>query len=343
MSKLNPQPESKAQVTCSEDVLAASDLLPKTRWASGQGGSMFWASHDVVDFLPPNLYRCHIDERLGPVLKSSDISTDELVLLPDETTTSVVAHITDFWAKKDEFTKRGFLHKRGILMYGDPGSGKTSAIQTIIQDIINRKGIALLPPINWPEAFLQCVQMIRGIDKTIPIVAILEDFDTMIEHEDHMHQWLSIQDGETQINNIVFLATTNYIEKIDKRFVDRPSRFDIIQPVPMPSALARAVYLYHKEPSLSFEEIKQWVGLTNNMSIAHLKETIISVKCFDNNLHETVDRLRKMHARNFKMKDVSGGENQEVGFGFNVPESEEEVDWEEYWRLIGVDVSPKAI
>lgn len=225
-----------------EEDWPGSSLEPKTKWATGKGGTTFWASHDVVDFLPPNLYRCGIDDRLGPVLSRVDISTDELITLPDETTTKVMEHITDFWAKKEEFVERGFLHKRGILMYGDPGSGKTSAIHTIIQDIITRKGIALLPPVNWPDAFLQCVQMVRGIDKNIPIVAILEDFDTMIEDEDHMHQWLSIQDGETQINNIVFLATTNYIEKIDKRFLDRPSLFDIIQPVPMPSALARAVH-----------------------------------------------------------------------------------------------------
>lgn len=41
------------------------------------------------------------------------------------------------------------------------------------------------------------------------------------------------------------------------------------------------------------------------------------------------------------MKDVNG--KQKEDFGFNVPVSKEEVDWEEYWRLIGADTSPKAV
>lgn len=304
------------------------DKEPKTKWAVGRSGTAFWASHDVVDEISPGLYRCAHDQTVGPLLLKMTVSTDNLIVLPDENTWSVVKHIERFWEMRAEFEQRGFLHKRGILMYGDPGSGKTSAIQMVIKRVVEQGGIALFPTED-PEVFSRCVQMVRSIEKTKPIVAILEDFDTLTQHDYNQNQWLAILDGEAQTDNIVFLATTNYIDKLDKRFIDRPSRFDVIQAVPMPSATSRAIFLYHKEPSLTIDEIEEWVQATQGMSIAHLKEAIISVRCYGNTLDETIARLKKMHARNFKMRDLEDND----GFGFAATVANEKFDmatFEEY-------------
>jgi len=309
--------EARASVDPESDI----KLEPKTKWGVGRSGTAFWASHDVVNEISPGLYRCEYDQQLGPILQRMNVVIDGLIDLPDENTRKIVDHIEQFWKMKDSFGDRGFLHKRGILMYGDPGSGKTSAIQMIIKSVVSKGGIALFPPEN-PETFSLCIQMIRTIEKTKPIVAILEDFDTLTEHEYNQNQWLAILDGEAQTDNIVFLATTNYIDKLDKRFSDRPSRFDVIQPVPMPSALSRAIFLYHKEPSLTVNEIQQWVEATDGMSIAHLKEVIISVKCYGNTLDETIARLKIMHNRDFKMKDVESNRS----FGFAASTSDEKLD-----------------
>ena len=48
-------------------------------------------------------------------------------------------------------------------------------------------------------------------------------------------EYLSLLDGENQIGNVVYVATTNYPEKLDKRFTDRPSRFDVVQKISMPN------------------------------------------------------------------------------------------------------------
>ncbi len=291
---------------------------PKTKWAVGRSGTAFWASHDVVSNISPGLYRCGHDQALGFLLQRMPVTTDDLIELPDENTWKIVKHIEQFWEMKDEFESRGFLHKRGILMYGDPGSGKTSAIQIAIKRIVEMGGVALFPTED-PTVFSGCVDMIRNIEKTKPIVAVLEDFDTLTQHEYNQNQWLAILDGEAQTDNIVFLATTNYIDKLDKRFIDRPSRFDIIEAVSMPSALSRAIFLYHKEPSLSLREIQKWVEATKGLSIAHLKEVIISVQCYKNSLDDTIARLKKMHNRDFKMEDVSDSQ----GFGFLKTETDE--------------------
>ena len=107
-------------------------------------------------------------------------------------------------------------------------------------------------------------------------------------------QFLALLDGETQIDRVCYIATCNYPERLDKRFVDRPSRFDTVEYVGMPTAAARRAYLLAKEPSLLGEELDQWVGRTDGFSIAHLRELIVLVRCFDRPLDAAVARLEKM-------------------------------------------------
>jgi len=114
----------------------------------------------------------------------------------------------------------------------------------------------------------------------------------------------------------VFLATSIYIETIDKRFVDRPSRFDIIMPVPMPTARDRAAFIRYKEPSLSDADLYEWVQASAGFSLAHVKEIIISVLCFGKELDETVARLTSQRKRDFSNTKLEAEAKGSPGLGF---------------------------
>jgi SpoVK/Ycf46/Vps4 family AAA+-type ATPase len=116
--------------------------------------------------------------------------------------------------------------------------------------------------------------------------------DALIERHGE-NEFLALLDGEAQVDNIVFLSSTNYPERLDRRFVDRPSRFDTIKYIGMPSAGARHLFLNAKEPSLTPEELDLWVERTEGFSIAHLKELIIAVRCFRQPFAEALDGLSK--------------------------------------------------
>ncbi len=312
-------------------------------WATTGDRTVFWAASDVTDKITPGLYKTIDAPKIGPALLKMIISTDDLILIDSVVKTEVFGEITYFWSDevKKKFKERGFLYKRGILMYGDPGSGKTACIQLLIKEIIKSGGVALYG--DSPTIMSQCLQMVRRIEPDLPVVVIMEDFEILTERGHAENEWLAMLDGESQVDNVVFLGTTNYVEKLDKRFTDRPSRFDVVVSVPPPSAFIRAKFLHHKEPDLSFDEVQHWVSLTAGFSIAHLKELIISVRILGKSLESQVSRLRKMMERKFSNQEFEGNAKGEkrgsVGFRTSRDDddyvSDEKIEWgkfrESHW------------
>ncbi len=336
----NPQEETGSSLDTTEDINEHDlmELLDRSsnQWTSTPDNSLFWSTNNVRKILPPGLYKCITTEKTGYSFQHMLVSTDDLINVPDTASSQVIGEIEKFWTLKEEFKKRGFLHKRGVLMYGEPGSGKTASIQLLVEQITKDGGIAIYA--DDPHVLTGCLQMLRRLEPTRRVIVILEDFETLTDRQGRENEWLSVLDGESQIDDVVFLATTNYIEALDKRFTDRPSRFDIVVPVPMPGARARAAYLMNKEKSLSPEEIIDWTERSIGFSFAHLKEMIIAVKCLGNGLDATVDRLRNMQRRKAVNTDLAfdpdGVNGEKPGLGFSPndnskPKTNEKIDWDE--------------
>jgi SpoVK/Ycf46/Vps4 family AAA+-type ATPase len=152
----------------------------------------------------------------------------------------------------------------------------------------------------------------RRIEPERPIVVLLEDIDSITEKHSE-HDVLAMLDGELQINNVVFIATTNYPEQLEDRIVNRPSRFDVVKQIGMPSAEARRQYLTTMSKRLreDEEELERWVACSNEYSVAHLKEMIIAVEALDQPLEEVTARLDKM-----RDSKPSSNDDFESDFGF---------------------------
>lgn len=274
-------------------------MTGERRWAASH--DTFWGATQTYDDLPAGFYRTGMTEQLGPILLRSVVETDHLLDLPDDSSASIVREFEQFWKLQEAFQSRGFLHKRGFLLWGPPGSGKTSTLHILIKSLIrDHGGIVLM--LDHPGVAANCLRLVRHIEPDRPMIAVMEDIDALIERYGE-NEFLALLDGEAQVDNVVFVATTNYPERLDKRFVDRPSRFDTVRFIGMPSADARRVYLQTKEPSLQSEELDQWVRKSKGFSVAHLKEMIIAVRCFGQSLDEVVKRLEAMGARKPSSED----------------------------------------
>jgi SpoVK/Ycf46/Vps4 family AAA+-type ATPase len=253
---------------------------------------MFCGTAQSHQQIPSGVYRMGLHDSLGPVFMRQKNDTDALVVLPDSESAKIVDELKKFKELKPQFAEHGFLYKRGVLMWGPPGSGKTCTLQLIVRTLMEEHdSVAVV--IDRPNVAGQCLQALRRIEPDRQVVAILEDLDALCERHGES-EYLALLDGESQIDNIVYAATTNYPERLDRRFVDRPSRFDTIRYIGMPEPRARRTYFEAKMPGVSSQEIDRYVSKSNDYSIAHLRELVILTRCFGVPLLEAVDRIDVM-------------------------------------------------
>jgi SpoVK/Ycf46/Vps4 family AAA+-type ATPase len=279
-----------------------------SRWCNS--GPIWWPAKSTADTIPPGTYRPAVQDGVGPCLMEVKTETDNLIEIDDSISKQVVEEFRHFWTLKDLFTKYGFLHKRGYLFHGPAGSGKSSTIFLMLQHIIREyKGIGLY--IDHPEVASAGFQIVRRVEPSRPIIAVMEDLDALI-HRYGEANFLSMLDGEAQVDNIVFVGTTNYMEALDKRITNRPSRFDRRILVDLPNPTLRAAYFRNKVSDVTDDEVKGWVARTEGYSFAHLREFIVGVRCFRKSIEDVVKELDKMNQEEVSSDDYRP--KRKVGF-----------------------------
>lgn len=279
-----------------------------TTWAVV--GDEFYPCETTTPRLPSAQYTIQTSQNRGIYFLRKSIQLDQLLSLPDENMKKVITSIEHFWNREKAFREHGFLWKRGILLWGPPGGGKTSLVQQLSQMIVDRGGISVYS--DNPAVDSLGLRLLRKIEPLRPIVVMIEDIDAITQRHGES-ELLAMLDGELQIDNVVFVATTNYPERLDKRLVNRPSRFDEIIKIGMPTPEARLMYLTKKNPRLleSSAECKRWVDMTHGFSIAHLRELIVSVECLGNDVDESINRLKTMNSIK-----ISSDQAERSSFGF---------------------------
>lgn len=286
------------------------------RWTGTKG--IYRPAAATLDALPPGIYSAEQDNR-GLYLETKRFPSDYLLDLPGLPTRFILDEVEMFWKKEAIFRKFGFLHKRGILMCGPAGCGKTSTIRMICNDTIERKGIVLL--VDKIPVTVLAMQAIREVEPDRPLTTITEDLDEYFRPEKggSTKQILSMYDGENQVDHVIHIATTNHPELLEDRIIQRPSRFDLVLCIGTPNDAARAAYLrniLHDElPETEFQHI---VKGTKGLSLAHLKEYVVSTVCLGKPSEETLGRLKFNMNKRPTLDDKKAVGFHHGGEGFSV-------------------------
>jgi predicted AAA+ superfamily ATPase len=247
-----------------DDDLESIDTHTHTQWSVLQN-DQFAPSYVSIPHVPSGLYEMKWNSSLQTwVIAKQALNIDELYELPSPEIESILSDIKIFWRKRETYKEYNFVHKRGILLYGDPGCGKSGIIQLCVKNLIEEEnGIV----INIKEdedfkAFVEFVPTIRTIEPERPLIVILEDIDSLAGEDRYSTtKLLNILDGVKQIENVVYIATTNYPEKLQERITNRPSRFDRRYEVQMPSRAIRESYIKNK---LSDDDLKNIKAFKEN-------------------------------------------------------------------------------
>jgi AAA+ superfamily predicted ATPase len=126
----------------------------------------------------------------------------------------------------------GLSIRRGLLLSGPPGDGKSTAIECFVNDIAGEASIIIVEAVEHIRVVYHLAQMLA------PAVVILEDLDLMtksrqnpyayaaMSKDDVTGELLQVLSGGSAYEDIVTIATTNHPEAIDEALAKRAGRFD---------------------------------------------------------------------------------------------------------------------
>lgn len=216
--------------------------------------------------------------------------------------------IDQFWGEdvRNLYRKYGYLHKRGYLFYGKHGCGKTSIAMTAVYNFLQRFNGYVILPGHFPEKLNEAVSLIRKGHPDSPIVCYLEDLETITRDEENRQEISNLLDGGHNVDQVLFLGTTNHPEKLDPKFL-RARRFDKIIKVPPPEEAIRRAYLHslanQGTGDISEDRLEEVVRKTEGYTFSSLSELFISCICLGHEVDDILSRLQMIEEGKFKADD----------------------------------------
>ena len=177
--------------------------------------------------------------------------------------------------------------KRGVILYGEPGNGKSAMIREMIRTTPNDVIKIIIRRVSALQDVLS--SLIAELDGRQAII-IMEDIDSMIDARNRS-DILNVLDGTDVNSGIYLIGTTNYPEKLDGGFMNRAGRFDKAYKIDNPGKETRRLffesrnldkvlsgYKINKNNKGSKKDlVKLFVKYSDNIPMASLKELITSV------------------------------------------------------------------
>jgi hypothetical protein len=159
--------------------------------------------------------------------RMSDRSWNDVI--PHEQARAELDFVAASIRNREMLKSEGLSIKRGLLLSGPPGDGKSTAIECFVNDIAGEASILIVEAVDRIRAVYHLAQMLA------PAVVILEDLDLMTKNrqdpysyakEDVTGELLQVLSGGSAYADIVTIATTNHPEAIDEALAKRAGRFD---------------------------------------------------------------------------------------------------------------------
>ncbi len=205
---------------------------------------------------------------------------DDLIM-PSQFKADLVDQFVGFFEAKDLYQEHGVPWKRGVLLLGPPGNGKTMFIRAIA----NRLQVPILYVRGFESNRYTATDMMSAVfyraRQSQPCLLVFEDLDSMLKKE-NLSFFLNEMDGLSSNHGILTVATTNHPERLDAAITDRPSRFDrkvVFGPPAFPERvqlLERMMASWKGEMRLTDDQRTDIAKRIEGFSGAYVKEVCVS-------------------------------------------------------------------
>ena len=211
---------------------------------------------------------------------------DDVILDPDMKS-ALINDVEGFFDNEAEYREFAVPWKRGIVMHGSPGNGKSISIKALIHSLSKRPHPI---PTLYVKSFAGCHndffairQVFEKARDTTPCLLIFEDLDSLVKKKVRSF-FLNEVDGLEDNDGLMIIGSTNYLENLDPSITKRPSRFDRKYHFSLPATAERVRYCEYwrnklvKNQKIDFPE-KLCIAIadiTEGLSFAYLKEAFIA-------------------------------------------------------------------
>ena len=287
-------------------------------------GTAFVPTSKTSKTLPSGYYTIEQNQQVGYYFSKQVIKTNKLYRLPNAAVDSILNDIDKFWSLKPNYEKYNRVYRRNYLLYSAPGTGKTSLINLMCNDLIEKYNGVIVSLRNETDIYLyhDIMKLFREIEPDRKMIVIIEDIDNftsngMTKRSSLETTLLNILDGNFKFDNTVIIATTNYPEDLADRYVNRPSRFDKVIEFPLPDFEGRKMFIINtvKEDDLSKIDLDKWCERTANYTIDHLNELILLFFVFGHSEEESFEMMDNMINKKGVLKNQSSIGKKMIGLG----------------------------
>ena len=211
----------------------------------------------------------------------------ENVILDSALKDSLIQDVEGFFNQKAHYNQFEVPWKRGIILHGLPGNGKTMTVKALMNGLSARPTPIPTLSVKSGKGDYGTIWAIRKIFKKArqmkPCLLIFEDLDSLITEESRSF-FLNEVDGMENNDGIMMIGSTNYLEKLDAGITKRPSRFDRKYHFDLPAVPERTRYCEFWRSRLANNKTINFpakmcsaiAGITDGFSFAYLQEAFIS-------------------------------------------------------------------
>jgi ATPase family associated with various cellular activities (AAA) len=206
-----------------------------------------------------------------------ELRADQLIL-PAQTLAEVERQVVEVARHKERLLAAGQHLKRGVLLYGPPGVGKTHTVRFLMSNLVDTTVVQLT------GAALRLIADACSVARTLqPAMVIVEDVDLIAEERDHfpgsdplLFQLLNEMDGLAEDADVVFVLTTNRPDLLEPALAQRPGRVDQAVALELPDTGARRALfeLYRGSLEVDTSRLDDVLTRTEGVTASFLKELL---------------------------------------------------------------------